>query len=70
MEAKTYFDPEKKLWKGENTLPFYNPEASLGQVLLNTFTVFGPKVAQVRAKIVKMLKTHKLTEIYSSADKL
>lgn len=60
MEAKTYFDSEKRLWKGENTLPFYNPEASLGQVLLKAFTVFGPKVAQVRAPIVRMLENHKL----------
>lgn len=47
MEAKTYFDVEKKLWKGPDALPTFNPEVSIGEVLLKSFTVFGPKVAQV-----------------------
>lgn len=47
MDAKTYYDSENKLWKGEVLPPLYNPEISLGEVLLKAFTVFGPKVAQV-----------------------
>lgn len=51
MEAKTYFDAEKNLWKGVATVPLYNPKASLGQVLLKAFTVFGSNIAQVRKNI-------------------
>lgn len=47
MEAKTYFDSSKKVWKGEDSLPLYNPQASLGEVLLKAFTIFGSNVAQV-----------------------
>lgn len=47
MEMRTVYDEKNKLWKGEDVPPLYNPEISLGQVLLKALTIFGPKIAQV-----------------------
>lgn len=62
MEAKTYFDSEKKVWKGEDSLPLYNPQASLGEVLLKAFTIFGSNVAQVRTLSINLLIKLAFTE--------
>lgn len=43
----TTFDEKAKLWYGRNVPPLYNPQDSLGQVLLNSMATFGNKIAQV-----------------------
>lgn len=43
----TIYNKKDKSWHGNDIPPLYNPEISLAQALLNSLTVFGPKIAQV-----------------------
>lgn len=43
----TTYNKEEKLWYGANIPPLYNPKVSIGQVLLNSMSMFGSKIAQV-----------------------
>lgn len=46
----TRYDAAEKLWYGNNSPPLYNSNMNIAQVLLNSMTIFGPKIAQVRKK--------------------
>lgn len=46
------YDEKRKQWRGLENRPLYNPEISLGEVLLKTMQVNGSKIAQVNFKIV------------------
>lgn len=43
----TTFDNERKQWNGQMTKSDFNPDASLGNVILNALLVNGSRVAQV-----------------------
>lgn len=43
----TTYNKEGKLWYGNDIPPLYNPNVSVAQVLLDSMTTFGPKIAQV-----------------------
>lgn len=44
---RTFYDEQQKLWSGADLPPLYNPEASIGQVILHALCVHGRKIAQV-----------------------
>lgn len=44
---RTTFDNERKQWNGQMTKSDFNPNASLGNVILNSLLVQGSRVAQV-----------------------
>lgn len=44
---QTSYDEKQKLWTGLKTRPLYNPEISLGDILLRSMEANGPKIAQV-----------------------
>lgn len=46
MFSSTY-DEETKLWHGPDIPPVYNPFVSIAQVMLNSMSIFGSKIAQV-----------------------
>lgn len=45
---RTIFDEEKKQWNGPQTDTIFNPNTSLGNVILNSLQVNGSRIAQVR----------------------
>lgn len=45
---RSVFDEETKLWSGADIPPLYNPNISIGQVLMRSLKLFGSKIAQVR----------------------
>lgn len=55
----TRYNEAEKLWYGSDLPPLYNPSVSIAQVVLNSLSVFGSKVAQV-----KKLKTQKLNKFF------
>lgn len=44
---RTIYDKQRTQWSGIKRRPLFNPEASLGEVLLKAMQVNGPKIAQV-----------------------
>jgi hypothetical protein len=47
MYYKTEFDPTTKIWSGPTTLPLYNPNITIGQVVLDTAEKDAAKICQV-----------------------
>lgn len=47
---RTYYDAEKKLWRGNDLPPLFNPEISVGQAILKALEIHGSKIAQVKKK--------------------
>lgn len=45
---RTIYDEKHKQWLGVKKRPIYNPAITLGEALLKTMQVHGPKIAQVR----------------------
>lgn len=45
---RTYFDAQRKQWNGLKSRPLFNPQTTLGEVLLKSMQMHGPKIAQVR----------------------
>lgn len=45
----TFFDPTTKIWRGTRTSPIYNPNQSLGELLLNRLAQTPDHIAQVSA---------------------
>lgn len=45
------YNKEKKEWYGREIPPLYNPKISIAQVILNSLTAHGPKIAQVCVQI-------------------
>lgn len=45
---RTNFDQENKQWNGVKTKSDFNPDTSLGNVILNSLQVYGSKVALVK----------------------
>lgn len=50
----TFYDKETKLWSGRAKLPLYNPQVSLGQVMLDSMCNYGSKIAQVLSQTDKI----------------
>lgn len=46
---RTIYDEKRKQWSGIKARPLYNPNATIGEVLLKAMQVNGPKIAQVIA---------------------
>lgn len=44
---RTTFDQKTKIWYGPNTVPHYNPNVSVGQVLLHALGKCPNKIGQV-----------------------
>lgn len=44
---RTIYDEKRKQWSGIKARPLYNPNATIGEVLLKAMQVNGPKIAQV-----------------------
>jgi hypothetical protein len=47
MYYKTEFDSTTKIWSGPTTLPLYNPNITIGQVVLDTAEKDAAKICQV-----------------------
>lgn len=47
---QTKYDEGSKEWRGCDLPPLYNPKVSLARILLNSLTIYGPKIAQVCKK--------------------
>lgn len=47
----TTFDEKNKQWNGPKIKSNFNPEVSLGRVILNSLQIYGSKVAQVRVRV-------------------
>lgn len=45
--SQTIYDEKRQQWHGLEKRPLYNPEATLGGVLLKSMQTFGPNIAQV-----------------------
>ncbi|KAJ6636078.1 Membrane-bound alkaline phosphatase, partial [Pseudolycoriella hygida] len=58
---RTFFDPEKRQWNGVNTKSDFNPNTSLGNVIMNSLQVYSSKVALICANSGK---TTTFDEIY------
>lgn len=50
---QTKFDREKQQWTGARLPPLFNPEISIGQVILRSLAMNGDKLAQVCEKELK-----------------
>ena len=61
----TQYDKDLKLWSGHDIPPFFNPKISLAQVLLDSMTKFGSKIAQV-IRYIKFLRFIFFKEILNS----
>lgn len=44
----TTYNEEKKQFYGPDLPPLYNPQISVAQALLNSMSIFGSKLAQVK----------------------
>lgn len=49
---RTQFDTVKKQWSGKASKSTWNRETSLGIEILNSLKLYGPKIAQVKEKLV------------------
>lgn len=47
LEVSTIYDPKEKIWTGTPIQPLFNPNASVGHVILKALQMHGKKVAQV-----------------------
>lgn len=48
---RTVYNAGETKWQGVKTRPLYNPEITLGEVLLKSMQVHGSKIAQVCANM-------------------
>lgn len=48
---RTAFDKENKQWNGPKIDPIFNPNTSLGNVILNILQMNGSRIAQVSTKL-------------------
>lgn len=44
---RSIYDDKRKQWQGLKMRPLYNPEVTLGEVLLKSMHINGSKIAQV-----------------------
>lgn len=48
------FDEENKIWDGCDVPPVFNPNVSLGHILLKSLALNGSKIAQVIHKLINI----------------
>lgn len=44
---RTFYDEKRKQWNGLKSRPLFNPQTTLGEILLKSMQMHGPKIAQV-----------------------
>lgn len=52
MISGTIYDSDKKIWSGNDAPSIYNPDSSLGRIILHSMNVIPNKVAQVRFRLL------------------